>query len=278
MTPAQPQEAQQAQQAFNRLKRCRYGWMAYNYHDQYVGRSLDLYGQYSEEEVSIFRHYLQPGCLVVEAGSNIGAHTVPLARIVGPTGAVVAIEPQRLPFQLLCANIALNSLANVFAYHAAAAEVRGSIVVPLLDPNVDQNFANLSLMGYTSGEEVPLLTIDSLPLRACHLIKVDVEGMEFEVLQGAVQTIKRFNPVLYVENERSDREARLIRYIDFLGYSMFWHQPRLFNADNFFMNGENIFDAVVSRNMLCTRSPASELTERLHRVRVPAAAPVGGAN
>src|SRR5690606_28828206 len=97
------------------LRQCRHGPMLFNKRDLYVGRSLATYGEFSEAEIGLFRQILRPGGVVVEAGANIGAHTVPLARMVGESGAVVAFEPQRLQFQLLCANLALNGMINVFA-------------------------------------------------------------------------------------------------------------------------------------------------------------------
>ena len=97
---------------FNRLKACRHGWMLYNVNDIYIGRSLDLYGEYSEGEIALFRQFLRPGDVVVEIGAHIGTHTVFFAKTVGPTGVVFAFEPQRVVHQTLCANIALNSLSN----------------------------------------------------------------------------------------------------------------------------------------------------------------------
>src|SRR5260370_1945855 len=61
---------------FNHLKACRYGHMLYNIHDVYVGRSLDLYGEFSEGEVGLFRRLVKPGDLVLDVGANIGPHTL----------------------------------------------------------------------------------------------------------------------------------------------------------------------------------------------------------
>jgi hypothetical protein len=82
------------------LKTCRYGPMLYLKRDRYVGRSLDVYGEYSELEMQVFAQLLRLGMSVAEIGANIGAHTVPLAKLVGPGGAVL---PQRAMFYLLSA-------------------------------------------------------------------------------------------------------------------------------------------------------------------------------
>jgi FkbM family methyltransferase len=235
----------------NQLKDCRHGRMLFNVHDVYIGRSLDLYGEFSEGELDVFRQIVRPGWTVLELGANIGTHTVALAKIVGPAGRVVAFEPQRIVFQTLCANIALNNLLNVDCLLQAVGEKPGSVVVPWIDYTKDNNFGGLGLGAYTQGTTVPVVTVDSLELSACQFIKMDIEGMERDAILGAAKTIDRFKPVLYIENDREDRSAALIHTLHDLGYAMYWHTPPLFNPQNFFANTQNIFGGIVSKNMLC---------------------------
>ena len=63
-------------------KQCRHGRMVFLKHDVYIGRSLELYGEYSESEAEVFTQLLRPGDVVIEAGANIGAHTVHIANLV----------------------------------------------------------------------------------------------------------------------------------------------------------------------------------------------------
>ena len=193
-----------------RLKDCRHGRMLFLKRDVYIGRSLDVYGEFSELEGELFAQLLQPGAVVIEVGANIGAHTVHLAKLVGPQGAVLAFEPQRVIHQLLCANVALNELFNVHSFHAAAGRAPGSLKVPPLDYAAENNFGGLSLGGASTGEDVPVVTLDGFNLPAVRLLKVDVEGMEADVLLGARQLIARHRPVLYVENDRRDKSEALI--------------------------------------------------------------------
>src|SRR6266849_820213 len=116
-----------------RLKRCREGAMLYNINDEYIGRSLDTYGEISRAEVELYRQIVHPSMTAVEVGANIGVHTIPLARLVGADGRVMAFEPQRIVFQMLCANIALNALPNVVTYQAAVGRDAGSVIVPPVD-------------------------------------------------------------------------------------------------------------------------------------------------
>ena len=255
--------------AFNHQKACRYGHMLYNVHDRYVGRSLDLYGEFSEGEVVLFRQLVKAGDIVVDVGANIGTHTVFFSQQVGPAGRVLAFEPQRIVFQTLCANLALNSVTNVWAYPDAVGAEQGELFVPVLDHRRENNFGGLSLGAHADGEPVPVVTLDSLRVARCDLIKIDVEGMERAVLTGAANHVTRFRPVLYVENDRAERSADLIRLIDELGYAMYWHCPPLFNPQNYFGNPVNVFGDIVSANMVCVHRSAPIDVEGFRAVRVP---------
>jgi FkbM family methyltransferase len=239
------------------MKECRHGKMVFLACDTYIGRSLDIYGEFSELEARVFTQFLRPADVVAEVGANIGAHTVHIAKLVGSAGLVLAFEPQRVIFQLLCANIGLNELFHVRTHQAALGAECSTIKVPALDYTADNNFGGLSLREVSAGEDVPLLSLDSLALRALRMLKVDAEGMETEVLAGARDTISRLRPILYLENDRRSQSEGLIKTIGDLGYNMWWHLPPLFNPSNFRQISQNIFGGIVSVNILCL--PREEL-------------------
>jgi FkbM family methyltransferase len=225
--------------------------MLFNRHDRYIGRSLDLYGEFSEQEVELFATFLRAGALVVEAGANLGAHTLALSKLVGAEGVVIAFEPQRLVFHQLCANLALNSITNVFAYQKALGAAEGTLLVPQIDPGSEANWGGLSLGTWESGEPVPVVWLDGMRFPRLDLIKADVEGMEEQVLAGAAETITSHRPVLYLEDDRPEQSESLRARVRGLGYKIYDHTPALFNPDNFAKNPENIFPGIVSANLLC---------------------------
>jgi FkbM family methyltransferase len=230
-------------------KDCRHGKLMYLLNDAYIGRSLDVYGEYSEGEIDLFRQLLRPGDVALDVGANIGALTVPMARLVQPGGAIVAFEPQRAIFDILCGNLRLNGLANVQAFRRAVGSATGAIRVPPLDYQRADNFGGVALGG-ASGEEVQLVTIDSLALPRLRLLKVDVEGMEHDVITGARATLERLKPAVYVENDRAEHSQRLISLLFGIGYRLWWHITPLFNPKNFFGHPQDIFGEVVSFNMI----------------------------
>jgi hypothetical protein len=99
---------------------------------------------------------------------------------------------------------------------------------------------------------VELVSVDSLGLTGCRLIKVDVEGMETEVLEGARETVEKFQPLLFVENNTLDKASQVIESVFRLGYRAYWHIRPYFHEDNFFANSENVFARThPEANLLC---------------------------
>jgi FkbM family methyltransferase len=237
---------------YNQLAAGKDGYFLYNRNDQFIGRSIEKYGEFSGLEMDLLRQFCAPGGVVMEVGANIGAHTVGLARGVGSRGRVLAFEPQRLVFQTLCANVALNSLENVDCFWAAVGSQDGVVTVPNLDPRQESNFGGVTLLGVDAGQQVPCLALDRfIALPNVKLIKIDVEGMEADVLRGSEQVLRKFKPILYVENDRLEKSEALMRLIAGFGYRMYWHLPPMFNPNNYFSNSENIYGNIVSANLLC---------------------------
>jgi FkbM family methyltransferase len=236
---------------FNKMVRGRYGYILYNRNDQYIGQAIEKYGEYQEEEVSLFRNICKPGDHVVDVGANIGTHALAMARIVGKHGHVYAFEPQSVVFQTMCANMALNSIDNATCGQYIVSDNSGHGFIPKADYNQFANYGGVQEADYgENGYSVPKITIDSLG-DYIDFIKIDVEGMESKVILGAEKTIKECQPYLYVENDQLDKSEKLIKLIMGFGYTLYWHTPYLFNEHNYAGNKENIYNGIVSVNMLC---------------------------
>lgn len=226
------------EEGHQRLVKARHGYVLYNSNDTVIGRSIELYGEYFESEVNVFRRFMTPGDVAVDVGANIGAHTLALARLAGDRGFVYAVEPQRLVFQTLCANIALNSLNNVHCLNAAAGDAPGWLRLTDPDPEAPNNFGGAQvaqLAGAPLAPPVASITLDDLlDLPAVKLVKIDVEGMEAAVLRGARRTLDRCKPLLYVENAFPDKSPELVAVLQDAGYRSYWHLARFFSKGNYF--------------------------------------------
>jgi hypothetical protein len=159
----------------------------------------------------------------------------------------------------------------VTSVHAALGAEPAKIRVPCIDYAQRANFGGLALGKWQVGEEVPVVTIDSFNLGRCDFVKIDVEGMEREVLDGARATLKRCNPILYVENDRSENSAALIRLLLDEGYRLYWHLPHLFNPANYFGEANNVFGNIVSVNMLCIPPSAKVSLQNFREITSPEA-------
>ncbi|MCP5084610.1 MAG: FkbM family methyltransferase [Alphaproteobacteria bacterium] len=239
------------------LVNTRHGRFLANPNDTYIGRAMVDYGEFSELESQVLLQLLPAGGTAVEVGANIGAHTVALARKAGQSGRVYAFEPQPVIFQNLCANLALNGLTNVYPHNQACGSAASKMRFPDINYALKGNFGGVSLEmlpDVQTGMMIEIVPLDDLGLRRCDLLKIDAEGMEHPVIEGAENLIKSCSPILYVENDRPEKSVELIAQIQNLGYRAWWHTPPYFNKDNWANNAHNPWPGVVSVNMLCVHS------------------------
>jgi len=131
---------------------------------------------------------------------------------------VIAFEPQRIPFQILCGNCQLNSADNVDAERAALGAVECRTRIQPLSPYQDSPWG-LTKLG-SHGDAVPMRTIDSLNLRRLDFVKLDLEGGEADAILGGKETLLRCRPVMYVEFH-SNRPA-ILAALASCGYFQHW--------------------------------------------------------
>lgn len=238
---------------YHRLIKARHGYFVYNMNDFYMGQAIEKYGECSEHEVELLSQFVKPDTVVWDIGANMGVLTVPLANLVGRHGQVIAFEPQPEVLNVLAGNIALNCLSQARTMPFALGDQPGIISIPDINYGQPGNFGNTSFVIENHGSsKVESRCIDDLSyLPVPQVMKIDVEGMELQVLQGGAQLIKQARPIIYCENDRVDKSEALIKYLWSLGYDLYWHAVPLYNPDNFFKNTENIYKTIVSINMLC---------------------------
>ncbi|WP_431661768.1 FkbM family methyltransferase [Pantanalinema rosaneae] len=215
---------------------CRHGTFLYHPHDRSVGQSLVLYGEYLEGELILLARLLRSRDLVIEVGATIGAQTVWLAKTVGSQGKVLAIEPQRLLFQMLCGNLAVNQVVNVYPYPVAVGAQAGFTQVTV--PPMFRSAVELPV-----SEPVQVATLDSFAVPQCRLLKINHWNIALSVLQGSVTTIQRCQPIVYIRDRRPqtaishDGNRTLLddlqQYLEPLGYDLYWHRMSWYRSNNF---------------------------------------------
>lgn len=190
--------------------------------NDFIGQTLEKYGEWAYSEIDLLATLIKPGQVVLDIGANIGTHTLSFAKLVQQGGFVFSFEPQRISFEFMCANVVANNLTNVYPVHAGVSDQPGKIYVPIVDPTKAANAAAFAIQGYSAGDPVDIVTVDSLRLGRCSLIKADVEGMEYPVLLGARQTISAHRPVLFIENNYEEHSEKIITLVKEMRYTLWW--------------------------------------------------------
>jgi FkbM family methyltransferase len=197
-----------------------------------VGRALYCYGCLDYWDEMAIRRLLKRGAICFDIGAHIGYYSLLFSAAVGPEGQVFSYEPAPQTFSFLSRNVAKN-LAQKVAIHQSAVGDSGGTVQMACGGEMPLGWSRVRESG---GLEVPCTTIDAevsrLKLKRVDFVKVDVEGYEPHVLEGAKNTLARLRPtVMFEVNAIALREhgAEPTRISDIFvshGYELFVTQKR----------------------------------------------------
>jgi FkbM family methyltransferase len=168
--------------------------------DMDVGRHVQG-DNYETYVMAVFRRLLRPGMGVIDIGANIGYFTMLSASIVGPSGYVLAIEPNPDNARMLEASRRVNGYRQVTVAQVAAARETGLLVLNVSQSNGTTAPPSSDPDLLLAARTVPAIPVDALapPTRRIDLIKVDVEGAEYVALAGCEALIRRDRPAIISE-------------------------------------------------------------------------------
>lgn len=234
----------------NILVSCDHGLMLVNRFDNIgysIGSTLLNHGNNNTVEADVTFKVLEnvSNPVIFDVGANIGTYANWVARWSRDRdGTVYCFEPQRTVFQMLCGNMAINNIFNVYAYQIGLGKEEAEIDIPEVDYYVpESNFGAFSIDGIDrkqykniSGkyQKIKISTIDKFmidnDIEKVDFIKIDAEGLDIDVIEGGLETIKRYKPDLLVEyinlgsskDEDTCEEGKqiLIDYLRDLGYNI----------------------------------------------------------
>lgn len=166
-------------------------------------KTIDLdifFGGWEPETLRFLEKELKLGDTVLEVGANIGAHTLPMARKVGPSGLILAVEPTVYATQRLTTNLYLNSdISNVSIITELVSDSRAQI--ELVEIQSDWSWfgeARKEVLRDPVASTVDHL-LESRRVDHISLLKIDVDGHEFRVISGACKTLERCKPTVLIE-------------------------------------------------------------------------------
>lgn len=175
-----------------------------------VGWNVLMFGSYEPELRAVFRTAIPSGGVAIDVGANVGWHSLLMARLAGPKGRLLAVEPNPSVRAKLVANLEANRLENVTVIPFAISAVEG--VSRFLGPAaIDGGSGSGHLLprdapSAETSFDVEIRRLDAVladtEVSRLDLLKIDVEGFEWPVLQGAEGSIRRFRPqVVFEYNE-----------------------------------------------------------------------------
>ena len=179
--------------------------------DTFINECLEKYGHWEKPTMDICRSYLKSDSYVIEVGAHIGSHTVMLSDIC-KDGVVYSFELQKLIFQLLNANLLLNTCKNVYTYMEAASDENKIESIGEIDyqnmNKFNSGLGSLNAVRQYQGYPINIISLDNKfsEIKKLDLIKIDAEGHEVPILKGAKELIKKFKPLILTEFDVNNKQ------------------------------------------------------------------------
>jgi FkbM family methyltransferase len=199
-----------------------------------LSRPIYIGGCIEPNEFAFINSVLKKGMVMIDIGANDGLFTIFAASKVGKQGRVLAFEPSRREFGRLQSNIQMNHLENVIAISKAASNEIGFAQLKISEYGHEGQNTLGDFVGNVrqSGvQTVETCCLDMVPevrtLQRLDLIKIDVEGAEHKVLEGAQGVIQNFKPIILLElmdkalRYQGSSATQIVQYLQSLGYIIY---------------------------------------------------------
>lgn len=219
----------------------------------YVEHSI-FWGLTDDGHKLLYR-YIKPGSTIFDVGANIGDTALHFSKLTDTSGKVFAFEPDPVNYVKLKTNIARNDFNNIEALNFGLGRINSIEKLYKVEPgNKGMNRILNQPEAKGAYTKITIRTIDEFvseqKLNNLDVIKIDVEGFEFSVLQGATNTIEKFKPILFIEidelnlNNNGTSANELFGFVSNIGYSIQNAQTGLTLTPEVKMPGDAHFDAL----------------------------------
>jgi hypothetical protein len=180
------------------------------YHSEtMIKTGVPIHPELAELMISII-DTLPDNCIIVDVGSNAGIFSIPFAYAVKDRGGVVySFEVQKQLFQALCGTAVLNDLDNLNPFNHGLSDDHQTLKIPKVNYSESWDYGILSLVDQANidkqhHDNIDVSPLDSFELERLDFIKIDIEGMEIQALNGARQTIEAHRPWAFIEYWNTD--------------------------------------------------------------------------
>jgi FkbM family methyltransferase len=219
-----------------------------------VDEHIATYGMWESDLTQALKQQIKKGDIFVDAGANIGYYTLLVSSILKDTGKVYAFEPIPVLSEQIQKSVRINGYYNVDVHTYGLSNIEGTHALYVRDENIGGS----SMQRYDSFiqdtvvkevQDIQLKTLDDLLGNQGHVdvIKIDVEGFEWEVLQGAEKILERCKPCIFLEFSpiyyEKEYEGKSEHFITFLiehGYSFYTLKGEKLDLYEWTKTGDNM--------------------------------------
>jgi FkbM family methyltransferase len=208
-----------------------------------IGSYLLIHEYFEDAELAACARFAVPGSTVIDVGANVGIFTMTLARLVGETGTVIAVDPLPRNCARLRAHAEMNRHSGVRIVELAVGDKSGFVSLnPTLDPAFVSVYSDATIAPSPAIIEAQVRPLDEIwhsqGRPPVSFMKVDVEGSELGVLDGGKELLSTLRPVLLIEVVDQDCMTAIRSRLDPLGYEP--TQPPGFQSWNYIFRPRNV--------------------------------------
>jgi FkbM family methyltransferase len=227
---------------FSAVAETRMGILQYLPDEPVKGVAIGWYGEYLQSQLELLTRIIRPGATVMEVVAGIGAHSVVLARAIGPNGHLFLYESREIVQQILRQNLAANRIANATLMKRALGQSNG----PAANARNDTALAGNTIAQNQGATE----TLDELLLDRLDWLKINDGSIALQVLEGATDTLWRLRPALFITTrDEAMLTALKNRMLEF-SYRCWRMETALFNPENFNRRDTDLFSGRTSLALL----------------------------
>ncbi len=199
--------------------------------DDWIQQNLYFLNEYEEKEIKFVEKYLKKDDVFIDVGANIGLYSLVAAKQI-EGGKVYAFEPIKKNSDSLLYNIKLNKPINIIVEKLAVSDNEKNLILYLDENEKNNGMATAYADTFTYNETVPCTSLDfyfaNKDISAVKLIKIDIEGGEYNAVIGMQNILKKYKPTLLIEiNPDAPYDENILESLLFeMGYKKYYLDER----------------------------------------------------
>lgn len=197
--------------------------------DDWIQQQIYFLNDYEKNEIDFLYNFLKNGDTFIDIGGNIGLFSLNASKLVGNSGKVYAFEAFSENFRQFNNNVKINDFKNIVLEHLAISNQQKTIEILYNEAHQNVGMASSYLQNFTSKEEIKAISLDEYvrekKISKIDLIKIDIEGGEFDAIKGMKNVLENYNPKIILEvntltlEYSNHTEQELLDLLNSFGYS-----------------------------------------------------------